>query len=71
MAHNVPLCSQNATLEHYSGYKSSDLKDCVKAIHDLQCNKKHCTLPAVREKYKQFRVCKSVVDFSFVPFRNV
>eukprot|EP00250_Pteridium_aquilinum_P008944 c18327_g1_i3 orf=600-2111(+) len=52
----------NSTLQHYSGYKPSELVECVKAIHDLQCNKRNCTLPAVREKYKQPKF-KSVACF--------
>lgn len=44
-----------STLRHYSGYRPSELKECAKAIHDLQCNKKNCTLPAVREKYRQHK----------------
>lgn len=45
----------NSTLQHYSGYKASELKECVKAVHELQCNMKNCTLPAIREKYRQHK----------------
>lgn len=44
-----------STLQHYSGYKASELKECVKAVHELQCNMKNCTLPAIREKYRQHK----------------
>ncbi|XP_010277154.1 PREDICTED: G2/mitotic-specific cyclin C13-1-like [Nelumbo nucifera] len=43
------------TLQHYSGYRPSDLKDCVLAIHDLQLNRKGSSLVAVRDKYKQHK----------------
>lgn len=46
----------DATLQHYTGYKASELQTCVKAIHDLQRNIKSCTLPAIREKYRQHKV---------------
>eukprot|EP00249_Psilotum_nudum_P011730 c23349_g1_i2 orf=384-1925(+) len=45
----------DATIQHYTGYRPSELKECVQAIHDLQCNTKHCTLPAIREKYRQHK----------------
>ncbi|KAJ7528098.1 hypothetical protein O6H91_16G083900 [Diphasiastrum complanatum] len=45
----------NTTLQHYTGYEPSELKGCVKAIFDLQCNTKNCTLPAIREKYRQHK----------------
>lgn len=45
----------NSTLQHYSGYKPSELKECVRAIHELQKNSKNCTLPAIREKYRQHK----------------
>lgn len=43
----------NSTLQHYTGYKVSDMRDCISAIHDLQLNRKGCTLAAIREKYNQ------------------
>ncbi|KAJ7267715.1 hypothetical protein O6H91_19G001400 [Diphasiastrum complanatum] len=45
----------NITLQHYTGYRPSELKECVKALFDLQCNTKNCTLPAIREKYRQHK----------------
>eukprot|EP00249_Psilotum_nudum_P006255 c19588_g2_i2 orf=163-1740(+) len=45
----------NATLQHYTGYRPSELRACAKAIHDLQRNTKFCTLPAIREKYRQHK----------------
>lgn len=46
----------DATLEHYTGYKASELEKCVRVIHELQRNTKNCTLPAIREKYRQHKV---------------
>ncbi|KAL6504605.1 putative cyclin-A3-1 [Orobanche hederae] len=42
-------------LQCNSGYKASDLKECVRLIHDLQLSKKGGSLSAVREKYKQHK----------------
>ncbi|KAG5392326.1 hypothetical protein IGI04_022289 [Brassica rapa subsp. trilocularis] len=43
----------NATLEHYTTYKASDLKASVYALQDLQLNTKGCPLSAIRMKYRQ------------------
>ncbi|CAI5463892.1 unnamed protein product [Closterium sp. Yama58-4] len=43
----------DATLQHYTGYTPSQLKEAVMALYDLQRNVKGCTLPAIREKYRQ------------------
>lgn len=43
-------------MQHYTGYKPSELEKCVRAIHELQRNTKNCTLPAIREKYRQHKV---------------
>ncbi|OUZ99665.1 Cyclin [Macleaya cordata] len=43
----------NSTLEHYTSYKTSDLKAAVIALQDLQLNTNSCPLNAIREKYKQ------------------
>ncbi|KAJ7553456.1 hypothetical protein O6H91_06G098800 [Diphasiastrum complanatum] len=45
----------NTTLQHYTGYQPSVLKDCVQAMFELQCNTHNCTLPAIREKYRQHK----------------
>ncbi|BBN03686.1 cyclin-A [Marchantia polymorpha subsp. ruderalis] len=45
----------NSTLQHYSGYRPSELQECVREIHELQLNSKNCTLPAIREKYSQHK----------------
>ncbi|KAJ9567622.1 hypothetical protein OSB04_003588 [Centaurea solstitialis] len=45
----------NSALEKLSGYKSSDLKECVRILHDLQSSKRAGSLVAVREKYKQHK----------------
>jgi hypothetical protein len=58
---------QDSTLQHYTGYKPSELKGCVVGIHEIQCNTKNCTLPAIREKYRQHKVilkCKLHSGFS-------
>ncbi|CAI5524508.1 unnamed protein product [Closterium sp. Naga37s-1] len=46
----------DATLQHYTGYAPSQLKEAVMALYDLQRNVKGCTLPAIREKYRQPKV---------------
>ncbi|XP_073103936.1 cyclin-A3-1-like [Elaeis guineensis] len=49
-------------LQQQTGYKPSELKDCVCAIHDLQLNRKWSSLTAIREKYKQHRFkCASML----------
>ncbi|KAL5788153.1 hypothetical protein ACOSP7_005102 [Xanthoceras sorbifolium] len=42
-------------LQCFSGYKPSELKDCVLAIHDLHMNRRRSSLQAIREKYKQHK----------------
>ncbi|XP_071695700.1 cyclin-A2-1-like [Rutidosis leptorrhynchoides] len=42
----------NATLEHYTSYKASELKVTVLALQDLQLNNE-APLRAIRQKYKQ------------------
>ncbi|XP_010271484.1 PREDICTED: putative cyclin-A3-1 isoform X2 [Nelumbo nucifera] len=56
----------NSTLQHYSGYKPSDLKDCVIAIQDLQLNRRGGSLIAVKDKYKQHKF-KCVATLSSPP----
>ncbi|KDP41661.1 hypothetical protein JCGZ_16068 [Jatropha curcas] len=43
------------TLQQYSRYKSSELKECVLIIHDLYLSRRGAGLQAVREKYKQHK----------------
>ncbi|XP_008219598.1 PREDICTED: cyclin-A1-1-like [Prunus mume] len=45
----------NATLQHYTLYQPSDLRDCVKELHRLCCNSQSSSLPAIREKYSQHK----------------
>ncbi|KAI5655228.1 hypothetical protein M9H77_32415 [Catharanthus roseus] len=45
----------NSLLQHNSGYKPADLKECVLIIHDLQLSKRGSSLVAVRDKYKQHK----------------
>ncbi|KAM2544665.1 hypothetical protein TB1_016327 [Malus domestica] len=40
------------TLEHYTSYKTSQLKTTVVALEDLQLNTTGCPLNSIREKYK-------------------
>lgn len=47
---------QNATLEHYTSYKASDLKVSAFALQDLQLNTNGCPLNAIRMKYRQEKV---------------
>ncbi|XP_047049609.1 cyclin-A3-2-like [Lolium rigidum] len=42
-------------MQKLTGYKPSELKDCIIAIHELQLNRKGPCLPAIRDKYKQHR----------------
>jgi hypothetical protein len=44
-------------MQKLTGYKVSELKDCILAIHDLQLRKKCSNLTAIRDKYKQHKVC--------------
>ncbi|XP_015059952.1 G2/mitotic-specific cyclin C13-1-like [Solanum pennellii] len=39
-------------LQHCSGYRPGDLKECVLIIHDLQLSRRRSNLSAVRDKYK-------------------
>jgi len=45
----------NKKLQKVTGYKVSELKDCIVAIHDLQLNKKCSSVMAIRDKYKQHK----------------
>ncbi|KAJ0231038.1 Cyclin-A2-4 [Hirschfeldia incana] len=53
----------NATMEHYTTYKASDLKACVQALQELQLNTKGCPLNSIRTKYRQDKF-KSVAVFT-------
>uniref|UniRef100_A0A0E0BZK4 Uncharacterized protein n=1 Tax=Oryza meridionalis TaxID=40149 RepID=A0A0E0BZK4_9ORYZ len=46
----------NSTLAHYTQYKSSELSDCVMALHRLFSVGPGSNLPAIREKYTQHKV---------------
>ncbi|RZR94731.1 hypothetical protein BHM03_00023489 [Ensete ventricosum] len=50
------IASYNKKMEECTGYKVSDLKDCIRAILGLQLSKKAPSLVAIRDKYKQHRV---------------
>ncbi|XP_022768699.1 putative cyclin-A3-1 [Durio zibethinus] len=45
----------SSAMQQYSGYKASDLRDCVLVIHDLYLSRRGGALQAVREKYKQHK----------------
>ncbi|EOY15801.1 hypothetical protein QUC31_000724 [Theobroma cacao] len=45
----------SSAVQQYSGYKASDLKECVLIIHDLYLSRRGGALQAVREKYKQHK----------------
>jgi hypothetical protein len=47
---------QNPTLEHYTSYKSSNIRMCVCALQELQHNTNNCPLKSIREKYGQPKV---------------
>ncbi|KAK1265142.1 Cyclin-A2-4 [Acorus gramineus] len=53
----------NSTLEHYTQYKASDLKETVTTIQEVQMNCKGCPLNAVREKYRHQKF-KSVASMT-------
>lgn len=58
------------TMEHYTLYKLSDLRDSVKALHRLCCNSNSSSLPAIREKYSQHKykfVAKKYCPLSMPP----
>ncbi|KAL5205621.1 hypothetical protein ABZP36_033830 [Zizania latifolia] len=42
-------------MQKLTGYKVSELKDCITAIHDLQLSRKCSSLTAIRDKYKTHR----------------
>ncbi|KAK8952869.1 Cyclin-A3-1 [Platanthera guangdongensis] len=56
-------------LRQCTGYKLSDLKECIHLIHDLQLNRRGSNLLAIREKYKQhrFKFVSSMVSPPVIP----
>ncbi|KAH9320179.1 hypothetical protein KI387_021948, partial [Taxus chinensis] len=48
-------CPWSSTLQHYTGYTVSDMRDCIHALHHLQLNRKGCALTAIREKYRNHK----------------
>ncbi|KAI3773738.1 hypothetical protein L1987_48269 [Smallanthus sonchifolius] len=59
----------NSGLEQLSGYKPSDLKECVQILHDLQSSRRAGNLVAVREKYNQhkFKCVSGLSSPSVIP----
>ncbi|KAB1204537.1 Cyclin-A2-1 [Morella rubra] len=47
----------NPTLECYTSYNASELKTTVLALEDLQLNTNGCSLNAIRQKYRQQKIC--------------
>ncbi|XVF39848.1 hypothetical protein PTKIN_Ptkin01aG0065300 [Pterospermum kingtungense] len=45
----------SSAMQKYSGYKASDIKECVLVILDLYLGRRGGALQAVREKYKQHK----------------
>ncbi|CAL4905587.1 unnamed protein product [Urochloa decumbens] len=45
----------NKKMQKVTGYKVSELKDCIVAIHELQLNRRCASVMAVRDKYKQHK----------------
>ncbi|XVF39846.1 hypothetical protein PTKIN_Ptkin01aG0065100 [Pterospermum kingtungense] len=56
----------SSAMQKYSGYKASDIKECVLIIHDLYLGRRGGALQAVREKYKQHKF-KSVATMPASP----
>ncbi|GLJ14229.1 hypothetical protein SUGI_0228530 [Cryptomeria japonica] len=48
-------CPWNSALQQCTGYKPSQLKDCVTEIYDLQTKRKASAFMAIREKYRQLK----------------
>ncbi|KAF5817578.1 putative cyclin domain-containing protein [Helianthus annuus] len=59
----------NLELEQLSGYKPSDLKECVEILHDLQSSRRGANLVAIREKYNQhkFKCVSGLSSPSVIP----
>ncbi|KAK8938315.1 Cyclin-A3-1 [Platanthera guangdongensis] len=56
---NTNIHPWNSRLQQYTGYSSSDLKDCIHVLHDLQTKRKFSSLTAIRDKYKHNKVNKN------------
>ncbi|KAL3514405.1 hypothetical protein ACH5RR_027122, partial [Cinchona calisaya] len=54
----------NAALQHYSGYRPADLKDCVRIMHDWQIRRRGGRLLFPRGKYGQHETIFSVSKLS-------
>ncbi|KAK1391568.1 Cyclin N-terminal domain-containing protein [Heracleum sosnowskyi] len=53
----------SSALQKYSGYKPSDLKECVLIVQELQLRKRGSSLTAIREKYAH-RQLKNVSELT-------
>ncbi|KAH9300125.1 hypothetical protein KI387_011708 [Taxus chinensis] len=63
---NPTMRPWSATLQHYTRYRASELYDCVKQLHELQCNTRNCSLSAIRDKYCQHKVVATEVKMDEV-----
>lgn len=52
----ILLVLQTLALQQCTGYKPSELKDCVLVIHELQSSLMEATGRALREKYMNHKV---------------
>lgn len=66
---SVFLVLQNLALQHCTGYKPSELKDCVLVIHELQSGRRAASVQAVRKKYMDHKVHS--LDFDMKALSNV
>ncbi|XP_072977180.1 cyclin-A3-1-like [Typha angustifolia] len=59
----------SSSLQSQTGYRVTELRDCIHALHDLQLNKKWSSLTAIREKYKQhsFKYVSNLLSPSKIP----
>jgi cyclin A len=58
-------------MQTLTGYKPSELKDCVAAIHHMQLNRKYSSMMAIREKYKQHKVSMGLDSRTWFYFQIV
>jgi len=67
--HTLEKTPWSMTLEHYTGYMASDLKECAYALHAVYVSCQSSNLPAIREKYMQprFNSVAALVPPSVLP----
>ncbi|EPS61050.1 a-type cyclin, partial [Genlisea aurea] len=59
----------NEILQQQSGYKASELRECVSIIHDLQLSRRAGGLVAIRDKYKHHKMefVSTLVSLPVIP----